>query len=138
MRMATCVRGIFIVALLAFSAGVISDETDSLRLFYEPLTAKPVVSPPPDNQSPDIQPPRLPPNRPVGPSYQYNGFISSDGGIHYFVNGTRLSNLTSVELFSISDSGRTITLRATNGYVFSIAIGETKSATPAPGLERKE
>ena len=116
---------IFIVTLISSCFLVVevqAEELDSLRLFYEPLKAEAVVEP-------STQSPVLPEKSAVRPqaSYVYNGYMSSEGGKHFIINGINLSDIKLLELVLISDSGRTLKLRTINGVVFTLAVGEAMS-----------
>jgi len=116
---------IFIVTLISSCFLVVevqAEELDSLRLFYDPLKTEAIV-----DQSPES--PVLPEKSVAPPqaNYVYNGYMSSEVGEHFIINGINLSDLTLLELVLVSDSGRTLKLRTTNGFVFTLAVGEAVS-----------
>lgn len=102
-----------------------AEELDSLRLFYDPIEAEANT----DQLNPS---PVLPEKSPLLPrtNYVYNGYMSSEGGEHFIINGINLSDLTLLELVLVSDSGRTLKLRTINGFVFTLVMGEAMSVDP--------
>ena len=58
-------------------------------------------------------------------AYRYNGYISSDTGTHYFINGRPLEKLDSHELVSVIHEGRVLELRNSKGAIFRVTVGQT-------------
>ena len=116
---------VFFLVVIGSSAK--ADELNSMRLFFEPEKPELKV---------DHPVPSVVPHRKI--SYHYNGFISSDAGIRYIVNGVLLSGLKRIELISVGDSGRTLELKTNAGLVFSLAIGETRVAALVQAEQKSE
>jgi len=57
--------------------------------------------------------------------YEYHGFIASDTGIQYLINGVPLLELTALTLLSVKRGGRLLELQTKQGQVFQLLIGES-------------
>lgn len=147
------VPGVVVIALHALVATQINAaEPESLRLFYGLSSSEiegrksgqsnssnikkqiSVVNSSSDGARSTASNPSAPSDahKPQGnnKTYHYNGFISSVIGDYYFINGTRITELSSVELVSSDNAGRSLRLRTDKGQAFTIFIGETKLAVP--------
>lgn len=62
-------------------------------------------------------------------TYRYNGFISTDSGRYYMINGQRLADFKLFELVSANDGGRSLILKSSGGRVFELSIGQSISGS---------
>lgn len=62
-----------------------------------------------------------------GATYQYNGFVSTASGKHYFINGLPLGGIDSLVLVSVKLEGRSLVLKTPNGPTFELSVGQSIS-----------
>lgn len=60
-------------------------------------------------------------------TYRYNGFIATDKGRHFLVNGQPLHSIDTLVLVSVKHDGQSLVLRTHNGPTFELSIGEFTS-----------
>lgn len=115
-------------------------ELKSLRLFYDLPLEKMPKSDSHAKSTPPTRKPVLPSSR-AGASvhklaYQYNGFINTSHGKHYFINGSRLAQSDVLMLVAVGLDGRKLKIKTHSGHVFEISIGQTVSIAKAD-IQRK-
>lgn len=58
-------------------------------------------------------------------TYQYNGFINTAVGQHYYINGHRLAHSDVLQLVAVRSGGRELKIKTRGGLIFEIGIGQT-------------
>lgn len=120
------------IVLLAMKPVQASD-VKSLRLFYDLPSKDEHSKNEPSVNSVDTSPQPTKKPLPSGSSplkakkqaYQYNGFITTSVGQHYYINGRRLAHSDVLQLLAVRWGGRELKIKTRSGLIFEISIGQT-------------
>ncbi len=120
------------IVLLAINPVQASD-VKSLRLFYDlPSKDEHSKNEPSVNRvdkSPQPAKKPLPSSSSLSKAkkqaYQYNGFINTSVGQHYYINGHSLAHSDVLRLVAVRLGGRELRIKTRSGLIFEISIGQT-------------